>query len=65
MINKRGYSFGPDLPFHFEQRKDGWAVFDARNDEDKATQLKQWEARKLAMELNKVQPDLAGIDDTP
>ncbi len=70
MVNKRGYSFGPDLPIHYEERGvEGWAVFDARDDEDKATGLKEWEAMKLATELNgNPVPDaatLAAIDETP
>ena len=66
MVNKRGYSFGPDLPFHYEQRLDGWAVFDARDDKDHGTGLKEWEASKLAQKLNgSPKPDLAGIDATP
>lgn len=53
MLNKRGYSFGAQYPFHFEDRGgDSWAVFDARNDRDHGTGLKQWEAQKLAYELN-------------
>jgi len=52
MLNKRGYGFGAKFPFHFEERLDGWAVFDARSDRDHGTQLKQWEAQKLAYELN-------------
>jgi hypothetical protein len=67
MLNKRGYSFGAEYPFHFENRMEhGWAVFDARNDVDHATGLREWEASKLALELNgSPTPDLAGIDETP
>ena len=52
MINKRGYSFGPDLPIHYERRNDGWAVFDARDERDIGTGLTEWEAKALAEREN-------------
>lgn len=67
MLNKRGYSFGAEYPFHYENRMEkGWAVFDARTDDDKATGLTEWDAQKLALELNgNPTPDVPGIDNTP
>jgi hypothetical protein len=66
MLNKRGYSYGAEHPIHFEERLDGWAVFDARDDRDIATGLKQWEAGPLAYRLNgSPAVDTAGIDATP
>jgi hypothetical protein len=66
MLNKRGYSFGEQYPIHYEQRLDGWAVFDARTDTDIATGLKEWEARDLAIKENgSPKPDLVGLDLTP
>jgi len=66
MLNKRGYSFGAAYPIHFEERADGWAVFDARDDRDIATGLKQWEAVKLCeIENGCPAPNLSEIDTTP
>lgn len=69
MVNKRGYSFGPDLPFHFERRGDTWAVFDARDDSDVDTGLKEWEACALAQKKNgtsgPTREGLDAIDSTP
>lgn len=66
MLNKRGYSSGAEFPFHFEDRLDGWAVFDARNDRDHGTGLKQWEAQKLAHELNgSPRAFVDDVDDEP
>ena len=65
MVNKRGYSFGPDYPIHYEERINGWAVFDARDDRDIATGLKEWEARDLCLKENgSPMPDLTAIDLT-
>lgn len=52
MINKRGYSYGAEYPIHYEHRLDGWAVFDARDDRDIATGLKEWQAQKLCLQEN-------------
>lgn len=66
MLNKRGYSFGEHFPFHFEERPDGWAVFDARTDRDVKTGLQRWEAQDVAWKENKSpRVDIAGIDSTP
>jgi hypothetical protein len=70
MVNKRGYSFGAEHPIHYEERGvEGWAVFDARTDEDKATGLQEWQAMMLAMKLNDhLGPSAAtldAIDTTP
>ena len=71
MVNKRGYSFGADYPIHYEDRGvvQGWAVFDARDDRDIETGLKEWEAFKLAMTLNDnptpTPADLDAFDTTP
>lgn len=66
MVNKRGYSWGPDKPYYAEERSDGWAVFDARDDEDKATGLKQWETFDMASKLNHCgRVDIDSIDSTP
>ena len=66
MVNKRGYSYGPEFPIHYERRLDGWAVFDARDDRDIATGLKEWEAQKLCLqENNHPTPNLTEIDLTP
>ncbi len=66
MVNKRGYSYGPEYPIHFEERLDGWAVFDARDDRDIATGLKKWDAEKLCQSENgHPQPNLSDMDLTP
>jgi len=63
MLNKRGYSYGAEYPIHYEQRLDGWAVFDARDDRDIATGLKEWEAQKLCLQENgSPGPDAATLD---
>jgi hypothetical protein len=62
VVNKRGYSFGPDLPIHYEQRIDGWAVFDARDDRDLATGLAEHEAFTRAMKENGASPNAADLD---
>ncbi len=66
MVNKRGVSYGPDYPIHYEQRPDGWAVFDARDDRDIAVGLKnEWDAQKLCLKENgSPRPDLEAIDLT-
>ncbi len=66
MLNRRGYSYGAAYPIHYEQRLDGWAVFDARNDKDIQAGLKEWEAQKLCISENgNPKPCLEDIDDTP
>lgn len=66
MLNKRGYSFGEAYPIHYEQRADGWAVFDARDDRAIDTGLKEWEAQRLCRSENG-NPTLclSDIDDEP
>lgn len=66
MLNKRGYSFGAEYKFHYEQRIDGWAVFNAETDVDERTGLSEHEAFKLAMKLNgSPKPCIDDIDSTP
>lgn len=69
MIGKRGYSWGAEYPIHCENRgADGWAVFNATTDADIKTGLQEWEAFKLANELNGSKPSaetLDLIDTTP
>lgn len=71
MVGKRGHSFGREAPFHVELRTadmnppnghgyqdGGWAVFDARTDDDVpgGTCLKEGEATELALKLNGLKP---------
>lgn len=69
MVNKRGYSLGPEFPIHYENRgtrDDTWAVFDARDDRVIVTDLKEWEAADRAYKENGSPPvDIAAIDSTP
>lgn len=63
MIGKRGRSFGPEHPIHYERRRDGWAVFDARDDRDIVTGLKEWEARDRCVRENGITSvDTAALD---
>ncbi len=66
MLNKRGYSYGEAYPIHYEQRQDGWAVFDARDERTIATGLKEWEAAKLCLSENGYPtPCYDDLDSTP
>lgn len=55
MIGGRGYSLGPDLQWEYENRAEGWAVFNAKTNQDYpgATGLEhQYQAQKLCEEAN-------------
>jgi hypothetical protein len=60
MLNKRGYSYGAEFPYHFECRgpshlehAEEWFVFHAGTDEDvNTTGLRQWDAARLCEKLN-------------
>jgi hypothetical protein len=73
MLNKRGYSYGAEFPYHFECRGPThqdhaleWAVFHAGTDKDEATGLNKWDASKLCLKLNgDPKPNIVDIDLTP
>lgn len=66
MLNKRGYSFGAQYKYHYEQRANGWAVFNAKSDRDLKTGLTDWDAFQLAWTKNgSPEPVLQDIDETP
>ncbi len=77
MVNKPGYSFGPEHPVHFKWTIDGetleagWRVWNVLTKEIYAENMKnRWEACDLAMEENAklgfgCKPDISAIDSTP